>query len=99
MKKLKLYDYEIFKKNEKGKYESVNKMKQRGIYLLADMCSYHERKVGGEKIRIVKHYTYHTIMDIDVYFDNGYKYIFYNVPCTCGAHIDANELLKDCEEI
>lgn len=99
MKKLKVYNYEIFKKNEKGKYESINKLQQKGIYLLSDMCSYHERKVDGEKIKIIKHYTYHTTMTIDVYFNNGYKYVFYDVPCTSGAYIDTNELLKEYEEI
>lgn len=99
MKKLKLYEYEIFKKNERGKYESVNKMQQKGIYLLADMCNYHERKVDGEKIEIVKHYNFYPEMDIDVYFNNGYRYTYYKVPCTSGAYIHTAELTKEYEEI
>ena len=99
MENLKFYDYEVFKKNEKGIYESVNKLKQKGVYLLSDMCNYHERKVDGEKIIITKHYTYHTTMTIDVYFNNGYKYSYYNVPCTSGAYIDTSELLKEYEQI
>lgn len=90
----KLYDYAVFKKNAKNKYEKINDLQQKGIYLLADMCNYHERKVDGEKIKIVKRYNYHTTMDIDVYFNNGYKYTYYNVPCTSGAYIDTTEILK-----
>ena len=99
MRKLKVYNYEVFRKNDKGKYESINKLQEKGIYLLADMCNYHERKVDGEKIKIIKHYTYHTTMTIDVYFNNGCKYIYYDVPCTSGAYIDTNELLKEYEDV
>ena len=93
----KFYDYEVFTKDEKGKWKKVNELKEAGCYILADMCSYHERKVDGEKIRIVKKYNYRTVMDIDVYFNNGYKYSYYDVPCTSGAYIDSSELLKGDE--
>ena len=96
---MKTYKCEIFTKDKKGKYAKVNEIQQRGIYLLANMLNYNERKVDGEKIRIVKHYTYHTTMTVDVYFSNGYKYTYYDVPCTSGAYIDSNELTKEYEEI
>lgn len=91
----KYYDYEVFSKNAKNKYEKQNELKTEGKYILADMCNYHERKIDGEKIRIVKHYTYHTTMDIDIYFNNGWKYTYYNIPCTSGAYLDTMELLKE----
>ncbi len=89
-----MYKYEVFRKNEKGKYEKVNDLQAKGIYILQDMCNYHERKVDGEKIRIVKHYNYSTKMNIDVYFNNNYKYTYYDIPCTSGAYIDSQELLE-----
>ena len=88
---------EIFKKNEKRKYEKVNELKTKGIYVLQDLLNYNERKIDGEKVRIIKHYNYSTKMDIDVYFNNGYKYIYYDIPCTSGAYIDSQELLKGGE--
>lgn len=95
----KYYDYAVFRKDEKGKWQKVNDLKAEGRYILADMCNYHERKVDGEKIKIVKHYNFYTEMDIDVYFNNGCRYTYYKVPCTSGAYIDTNELLKEYEEI
>ena len=94
----KYYDYSIYLKNSKGQYEKVNEMKEEGCYVLADMCSYHERKVDGEKIKIVKRYNYYPQMDIEIYFNNGYKYVYHDVPCTSGAYIDSNTLLKGGEE-
>jgi hypothetical protein len=88
------YNYEIFTKDSKGKYTKVNELKVKGIYILQDMLSYNERKVDGEKIRIVKHYNYGTKMNIDIYFNNGYKYTYYDIPCTSGAYINSQELLK-----
>ena len=90
---MKYFNYDIFRKNEKGKYEKVNEMKTKGIHILQDMLNYNERKVDGEKIRIVKHYNYSTIMTIDVYFNNGYKYTYYDIPCTSGAYIDSQEMI------
>ena len=95
----KYYDYAVFRKDEKGKWQKVNELKAEGRYILADMCNYHERKVDGEKIKIVKHYNFYTEMDIDVYFNNGCRYTYYKVPCTSGAYVDTNELLKEYEEI
>ena len=92
---MKVYNYSVFKKNEKGEYKKVNDLKSKGCYILADMCNYNERKVDGEKIRIKKHYNYDVVMNIDVYFNNGYKYCYYNIPCTSGAYIDATELLNE----
>ena len=89
----KYYDYAIYLKNSKGQYEKVNEMKTKGIYVLQDMLNYNERKVDGEKIKIVKHYNYSTIMTIDIYFNNGYKYTYYNIPCTSGAYIDSQEMM------
>lgn len=95
----KYYDYAVFRKDGKSKWQKVNELKAEGRYILADMCNYHERKVDGEKIKIVKHYNFYTEMDIDVYFNNGCRYTYYKVPCTSGAYIDTNELLKEYEEI
>ena len=92
---MEFYNYDIFKKDNKNKYIKVNKMKTKGIHILQDMLNYNERKVDGEKIRIVKHYTYHTTMNIDVYFNNGYKYSYYDIPCNSGAHIDSQELINE----
>jgi len=90
---MKYFNYDIFKKNEKGKYIKVSETKAKGIHILQDMCSYHERKVDGEKIKIVKRYTYHTTMNIEIYFNNGYKYTYYDIPCTSGAYIDSQEMI------
>lgn len=94
---MKFYNYDIFTKDGKGKYTKVNEMQTEGIHILQDMLNYNERKVDGERIRIVKHYNYNTEMDIDVYFNNGYKYTYYDIPCTSGAYIDSQELLKGGE--
>ena len=91
----KYYDYAVFKKDTKGKYQKINDLKTKGCYVVADMCNYHERKASGEKIRIIKHYNFIEYMDIDVYFNNGYKYTYYNIPCTSGAYIDNSILLKE----
>ena len=93
------YNYEVFKKNTKGKYAKTNELKAKGIRILQDMSNYHERKVDGEKIRIVKHYNYKTEMDIDVYFNNGYKYVYYDIPCTSGAYIDNQRLINESEVV
>lgn len=93
----KYYDYEVFRKNAKGKYEKQNELKTEGCYILADMCNYHERKVDGEKIKIVKHYNFREVMDIDVYFNNGYKHVYHDVPCNSGAYVDTSTLLKGGE--
>ena len=92
---MEYFNYDIFKKNEKGKYEKVNEMKTKGIHVLQDMLNYNERKVDGEKIKIVKHYNYSEKMTIDVYFNNGWKYTYYDIPCTSGAYIDSQELIKE----
>lgn len=91
---MEFYKYEVFRKNEKGKYEKVNDLQSKGVHILQDMCNYHERKVDGEKIRIVKHYNYSTKMNIDVYFNNNYKYTYYDIPCTSGAYIDSQILIE-----
>lgn len=96
---MKIYNYEVFKKNSKNKYEKVNELKTKGVHILQDMLNYNERKVDGEKIRIVKHYNYSTKMTIDVYFNNGYKYVYYDIPCTSGAYIDTQELINESEAI
>lgn len=88
------FNYEIFEKDERGKYRKVNEMTTNGIHVLQDMLNYNERKVDGEKIRIVKHYNYYTTMTIDIYFNNGYKYTYYNIPCTSGAYIDTQKLIE-----
>lgn len=92
---MKYFNYDIFKKNEKSKYIKVNEMKTKGIHVLQDMLNYNERKVDGEKIKIVKHYNYSEKMTIDVYFNNGWKYTYYDIPCTSGAYIDSQELIKE----
>lgn len=94
---MKTIRVEVFTKNEKGKYAKVNEFEQEAIYFIKDMLNFFERKADGEKIKIKKHYTYHEVMDIDVYFDNGYKYSYYDVPCQTGARIDGYELLKGGE--
>lgn len=94
----KYYDYSVFRKDEKGKWQKVNDLKAEGCYILADMCNYHERKVDGEKIKIVKHYNFYPQMDIDIYFNNGYKYVYHDIPCTSGAYIDNDTLLRGGEE-
>ena len=91
---MEFYKYEVFRKNEKGKYKKVNDLQAKGIHILQDMCNYHERKVDGEKIKIVKHYNYSTTMTIDVYFNNNYKYTYYDIPCTSGAYIDSQKLIE-----
>ena len=94
------YNYEIFTKDSNGRYTKhgePDELKVKGIYILQAMLNYNERKVDGEKIRIVKHYNYSTKMNIDVYFSNGYRYTYYDIPCTSGAYIDSQELLKGGE--
>ena len=90
---MKYFNCDVFRKNEKGKYEKVNEIIMYGTIVLQDMLNYNERKVDGEKIRIVKHYNYSTIMTIDVYFNNGCKYTYYDIPCTSGAYIDSQEMI------
>ena len=92
---MKYFNYDIFRKNEKSKYIKVNEMNTKGIHILQAMLNYNERKVEGEKIRIVKHYNYSTLMAIDIYFNNGYKYTYYNIPCTSSAYIDTQELINE----
>ena len=92
---MKFYKYDIYAKNNKNKYELKNEMIVKGIHVLQDFLNYNERKVDGEKIRIRKHYTYHTTMNIDVYFNNGYKYSYYDIPCNSGARIDSQELIEE----
>lgn len=92
---MKFYKYNIYVKNNKNKYELKNEMTTKGIHVLQDFLNYNERKVDGEKIRIVKHYNYSTIMTIDIYFNNGYKYTYYDIPCTSGAYIDTQELIEE----
>ena len=36
-------------------------------------------------------------MTIDVYFNNGYKYTYYDIPCTSGAYIDSQKLIEGGE--
>ena len=91
----KYINYEIFKKNSKNKYELVNTMKTEGIYIIRDFLNFNERKVEGEKIKIIKHYNYSNKMTIDVYFNSGYKYTYYDIPCTSGAYIDSRELITE----
>lgn len=90
---MKHFEYDVFRKNEKGKFEKTNRMRTEGIHILQDMLNYNERKVDGERIKIVKHYNYTDKMNIDVYFNNGWKYTYYDIPCTSGAYIDTQSLL------
>ena len=90
---MKYFNYDIFRKNEKGKYEKVNEITMYGTIVLQDMLNYNEKKVNGEKVRIVKHYNYSTTMTIDIYSNNGYKYTYYDIPCTSGAYIDSQEMI------
>ena len=94
---MKYFNCDIFTKNNKNKYTKVNEITMNGIVVLQDMLNYNERKVDGEKIRIVKHYNYSTTMTIDVYFNNGYKYTYYDIPCTSGAYIDSQEMIEGGE--
>lgn len=96
---MEYFNYDIFRKNEKGKYEKVNEMQVKGIYILKDMLNYNERKVDGEKIKIVKHYNYREKMNIDVYFNSGWKYTYYDIPCTSGAYIDSQKLIQESEVV
>ena len=96
---MKYFNYEISRKNEKGIYEKVNEMRIKRIYILQDMLNYNERKVDGEKIKIVKHYNYSDKMDIDVYFSNGWKHTYYDIPCTSGAYIDSQKLIQESEVV
>lgn len=96
---MKYFNYDIFRKNDKGKYEKVNEMQVKGIYILKDMLNYNERKVDGEKIKIVKHYNYSDKMDIDVYFTTGFKHTYYDIPCASGAYIDSQKLIEESEVI
>ena len=90
---MEYFNCDIFTKNDKNKYTKVNEIIMNGIVVLQDMLNYNERKVDGEKIRIVKHYNYNEKMNIDIYFNNGYKYIYHDIPCTSGAYIDTQSLL------
>ena len=92
---MKFYKYDIYAKTNKNKDELKNEMTTKGIHVLQDFLNYNERKVDGEKIRIIKHYNYSTLMNIDVYFNNGYKYSYYNIPCNSGAYIDTQELIEE----
>ena len=96
---MKYFNSEISRKNEKGKYAKVNEMRINRIYILQDMLNYNERKGDGEKIKIVKHYNYSDKMDIDVYFDNGWKHTYYDIPCTSGAYIDSQKLIQESEVV
>ena len=37
----KYYDYSVFRKDEKGKWQKVNDLKAEGCYILADMCNFY----------------------------------------------------------
>lgn len=91
---MEYFNCDIFTKNDKNKYTKVNEIIMNGIVVLQDMLNYNERKVDGEKIRIVKHYNYNEKMNIDIYFNNGYKYIYHDIPCTSGAYIDSQKLVE-----
>lgn len=84
-------------KTTKTDIQKVNNIVMRGVVVLQDMLNYNERKVDHEKIRIVKHYNYSEKMTIDVYFNNGYKYTYYDIPCTSGAYIDSQKLIEGGE--
>ena len=84
-----------YHKNEKGKYEKTNEREETGLYVIVSFCNYYERKLDGEKMRIVKHYFYSDTMDIDVYFDNGTKLEYYNIPCSTAEHIEGCKLIEE----
>lgn len=84
---------DIYKKNKI--YERVNTISKSGIDVVCDFCNYYERRLKGEKIKIKYHYYYKEKMDIDVYFSNGYKYAYYNIPCYGGAIIDEYRTIKE----
>lgn len=91
----KLYKIIEYQKNTKGKYEKINEYNAEGTILLIDFCNYYERKLDGEKIRIVKHYHFSNTMDIDVCFNNGWKFEYYNIPCNDVEHIEGYKLFEE----
>ena len=91
----KSYNIIEYYKNEKGKYEKTNEYNAEGIDILIDFCNFYERKLDGEKMRIIKHYSYSDTMDIDVYFNNGWKFEYYNIPCNGGEHIQGYKLFGE----
>ena len=84
-----------YHKNTRGKYEKTDEKSVKGINVLIDFCNYYERKLDGEKMRIVKHYHFGNTMDVDVYFNNGTKLEYYNIPCNDGEHIQGHKLFEE----
>lgn len=87
--------YEIFTKDNKNKYAKTNDGELDYTVFIKHMLNFTERKLNGESIRIKKHYNYTDKMNIDVYFNTGWKYTYYNVPCTSGAYIDIYQTSKE----
>ena len=84
-----------YHKNEKGKYERTDEREETNVRVIVSFCNYYERKLDGEKMRIVKHYHFGNTMDIDVYFNNGTKLEYYDIPCTDGEHIEGYKLFEE----
>lgn len=91
----KLYKVIKYQKNTKGKYEKTGEYNAEGTILLIDFCNFYERKLDGEKMKIVKHYFYGDTMDVDVYFDNGWKFEYYGIPCSTAEHIEGSKLIME----
>ena len=87
---------EVFSKDDNGKYILRNELEYTYKRFLADYCNFCERKMDGERgLRIVKYYNYYDVMNIDVYFSNGFKYSYYKVPCKTGASVDVHKLIME----
>ena len=90
---MKYFNCDIFTKNNKNKYTKVNDIVMRGVVVLQDMLNYSERKVDGEKIRIVKYNYNYSNNQIITFIDklNNYKHEFINVPVKAGT-LDIDKL-------
>jgi len=88
----------IYSKDSKGKYvktDTYNNSPVTKDYFMSTYLNALERKQNGASIRIKKHYHYTEKMELDIYYENGWKYSFENVPCYTGANVDTTPLYRD----
>lgn len=88
MKKIKIEIYEKIN----NKYVLKNNYFTTKKAFLHNYISAVERR--GDDVRIKYHYFYTDLENIDIYYSNGWKYSYYNVPCSSPERVDTYKLLK-----
>lgn len=74
--------YKLYKKGVNFTYSKV----------MVDLSEFYNRKVNGESITIQPIYNYYDEMDVAFYFNNGWKYIYRDIPCIRNGLVDFPKL-------